>query len=128
MPVMDARGAGVDVHKKPVVACVLTPAGPETRPCGTMTAALVSLAAWRRTCGCPQGARESTGASWKPVIKILEGTGAVLLVHAQHVTAVPGRKTDVKAARGAGRALAAWVVRASGIPPVAQRALRDLTR
>jgi hypothetical protein len=31
MRIMDERCAGLDVHKKPVVACVVTPAGPETR-------------------------------------------------------------------------------------------------
>jgi transposase len=64
MPVMHARGAGVDVPKKPVVACVLPPVGHETRLCGTMTVALLSLADWRLACGCPHGAIERTGDSW----------------------------------------------------------------
>ena len=34
---------------------------------------------------------------WKPVYNLLEGLGLTLLVvNAQHIKAVPGRKTDVK--------------------------------
>ena len=42
-------------------------------------------------------AMESTGVYWKPVFNVLEKAGlAVVLVNAQHVKNVPGRKTDVK--------------------------------
>ena len=41
-------------------------------------------------------AMESTGVYWKPVWNILEGQFAVVLVNAQHIKAVPGRKTDTK--------------------------------
>jgi transposase len=37
MHIMYERCAGLDVHKETVVACVLTPEGPETRTFGTMT-------------------------------------------------------------------------------------------
>jgi transposase len=62
------------------------------------------------------------------VFNILEGTCEVLLVKAQHVKAVPGRKTDVKAAAWLAELLPHGLLRASFIPPVAQRELRDLTR
>jgi hypothetical protein len=61
-----------------------------------MTAELLALAAWLLACGCTHVASESTGDDWKPVFNILEGTCAVVLVKAQHVKTVPGRKTDVK--------------------------------
>jgi transposase len=102
MQIMYERCAGLDVHKKTVVACVVTPAGPETRTFGTMTADLLALADWLLVCGCTHVAIESTGDYWKPVFNILEGICEVLLVNAQHVKAVPGRKTDVKDARLAG--------------------------
>jgi transposase len=128
MQVMDERCAGVDVHKKTVVAWVLTPAGQETRTLATMTADLLALADGLLTCGCTHVAIESTGDYWKPVCNILEGTCAVILVNAQHVKAVPGRKTAVKDAAWLAELLQHGLLRASFIPPVAQRELRDLTR
>jgi transposase len=128
MNVMYERCAGLDVHKKTVVACVLTPDGPETRTFGTMTADLLVLSDWLLACGCTHIAMESTGDYWKPVFNMLEGTFEVLLVNAQHVKAVPGRKTDVKDAAWLAELLQHGLLRASFIPPVAQRELRDLTR
>jgi transposase len=133
MQVMHERCAGLDVHKKTVVACVLIPDGQggwcqETRTFGTMTAELLTLSDWLLACGCTHVAIESTGDYWKPVFNILEGTCEVLLVNAQHVKAVPGRKTDVKDAAWLAELLQHGLLRASFIPPVAQRELRDLTR
>jgi len=42
---------------------------------------------------------ESTGEYWKPIFNILESSFEVMLVNAQHIKAVPGRKTDVKDAQ-----------------------------
>jgi transposase len=128
MQVMYERCAGLDVHKKTVVACVVTPTGQETRTFATMTADLLALADWLLACGCTHVAIESTGDYWKPVFNILEGTCEVILVNAQHVKAVPGRKTDVKDAAWLAELLQHGLLRASFIPPVAQRELRDLTR
>ena len=52
----------------------------------------------------------------------------MLLVNAQHIKAVPGRKTDVSDAEWIADLLRHGLLRASFIPPVAQRELRDLTR
>ena len=128
MQVMYERCAGLDVHKKTVVACVVTPDGQETRTFSTMTVDLLGLSDWLLVCGCTHVAMESTGDYWKPVFNMLEGTFEVLLVNAQHVKAVPGRKTDVKDAAWLAELLQHGLLRASFIPPVAQRELRDLTR
>jgi transposase len=128
MQVMDERCAGLDVHKKTVVACVRTLEGQETRTFGTMTAELLALADWLLACGCTHVAIESTGDYWKPVFNILEGTCEVVWVNAQHVKAVPGRKTDVKDAAWLAELLPHGLLRASFIPPVAPRERRDLTR
>ena len=128
MNVIYERCAGWDVHKKTGVACVLTPDGQETRTFGTMSADLLVLSDWLLACGCTHVAMESTGDYWKPVFNMLEGTFEVLLVNAQHVKAVPGRKTDVKDAAWLAELLQHGLLRASFIPPVAQRELRDLTR
>jgi transposase len=128
MQVMDERCAGLDVHKKTVVACVLTPEGQETRTFGTMPAERLTLSDWLLACDCTPVAIESPGDYWTPVFNILEGTCAVVLVNAQHVKAVPGRKTDVNDAAWLAELLPYGLLRASFIPPVAQRERRDLTR
>jgi hypothetical protein len=111
MHIMYERCAGLDVHKKTVVVCVLTPEGQETRPFGTMTAELLALADWLLAYGCTHVAIERTGDYWKPVFNILEGICEVILVNAQHVKAVPGRKTDVN---DAARWAASSAVRPNG--------------
>jgi transposase len=88
---------------------------------------LLTLADWLLACGCTPVAIESTGDYWRPVFNILEGMCAVVLVNTQHVKAVPGRKTDVKDAAWLAELLQHGLLRASLIPPVAQRELRGLT-
>ena len=93
---------GLDVHKASVTACVLWAERggrprKEQRRFGTFTADLLQLADWLRVCGVTHVAMEATGVYWKPVWNILDGQFAeVLLVNAQHIKAVPGRKTDQK--------------------------------
>jgi transposase len=91
---------GLDVHKKSVVACLLRPGGKEMRTVGTMTADLLELIAWLREQDCQMVAMESTGSYWKPIYNLLEAEGMpAMVVNAQHIKAVPGRKTDVKDAQ-----------------------------
>src|SRR5918992_1621024 len=90
------RCCGLDVHKKTVVACVRTLGHAETRTFGTMTRDVLALADWLTACGVTHVAMESTGVYWKPIYNILEGNFTLLVVNAQHLKAVPGRKTDVK--------------------------------
>jgi transposase len=71
---------------------------------------------------------ESTGDYWKPVFNLLEGEFEVLLVNAQHVKHVPGRKTDVLDSEWLAELLMYGLLKPSFIPPKPQRALRDLTR
>jgi len=58
----------------------------------------------------------------------LEGHGEILLVNAQHVKKVPGRKSDVRDAEWLADLLRHGLLRGSFVPPRQQRALRDLTR
>lgn len=133
MRVVYDRCCGLDVHKKSIVACLLTP-GPGGRPhkefrtFGTMTEDLLTLADWLMTHGCTHVAMESTGVYWKPVYNLLEGTMEILVVNAQHLKAVPGRKTDVKDAEWIADLLQHGLLQGSFIPPAPQRELRELTR
>lgn len=133
MEVVYTHCAGLDVHKKTVVACCLTPHPEggwqsETRTFSTMTRDLLSLADWLLARGSTHVAMESTGEYWKPIFNILEGLVEVLLVNAAHVKHVPGRKTDVKDAQWLAELLQHGLLRPSFIPPVLIRELRDLTR
>jgi len=100
----------------------------ETCTFGTMTDDLLALSDWLASRGVTHVAMEATGELWKPVYNILEGSFEVWLVNAHHVKNVPGRKTDVKDAEWLADLLRHGLVRASFIPPLPQRDLRDLTR
>ncbi len=133
MDVTFTHCAGLDVHKKTVVACCLTPdpAGGhrrETRTFGTMLADLLALTDWLTSQQVTHVAMESTGEFWKPLYNLLEGNVTVWVVNAQHIKNVPGRKTDVNDAAWIADLLAHGLLRPSFIPPQPQRDLRDLTR
>jgi transposase len=101
----------------------------EQRRFGTFTADLLQLADWLRVCGVTHVAMEATGVYWKPVWNILDGQFAeVLLVNAQHIKAVPGRKTDQKDSEWIADLLQHGLLRGSFVPPQPTRELRDLTR
>jgi len=127
------RCCGLDVHKKMIVACLRQTdeagkVGKQVRTFGTTTSELLTLSDWLVEAGCTHVAMEATGVYWKPVYNILEGQMELLVVNAQHIKAVPGRKTDVKDAEWIAELLQHGLLRASFIPPQSQRDLRDLTR
>lgn len=97
MELVVARAAGLDVHKKTVVATVPTPERRETRTFGTMTGNLERLAAWLRDKGVTHVVLESTGAFWLLAYGLLDQDAfELVVVDAQHVMQVPGRKTDIQ--------------------------------
>jgi transposase len=129
MDIVIERAAGLDVHKATVVAAVHTPAGQETRTFGTMTEDLEALATWLRQQGITQVAMEATGVYWKPIYNILEDHPfELLLANAQHVKAVPGRKTDVKDAEWLCDLLRHGLLQPSFVPSREQRERRELVR
>ena len=119
---------GLDVHAKTVVACLSKNGRKEVRTFATMTDELLQLADWLVQAGCTHVAIESTGVYWKPVFNILEGVLSVILVNARHIKAVPGRKTDVRDCEWLADLLRHGLLKASFIPPVEIRELRELTR
>jgi transposase len=133
MQVVYERSCGLDVHKRVIAACAITP-GPggravkAVRMFGTMTADLLELADWLAELGVTHVAMERTGVYWKPVYNVLEGSVSVLVVNARHIKAVPGRKTDGKDCEWIADLLRHGLVRGSFVPDRAQRELRELTR
>jgi transposase len=133
MDVLYEHCAGLDVHKKTVVACVLhhQPDGTtlkETRSFSTMLPGLEQLRDWLLAEGCSHAGMEATGVYWKPVYNVLEGCVELLVINAEHIKAVPGRKTDVKDAQWIAELVRHGLVRSSFIPERDQRDLRELTR
>lgn len=128
MEVVYPRCCGLDIHKKSVVACIITPGGKETRTFSTMTKDLVELKQWLIELKVTHVAMESTGVYWKPVYNILEDIFELLVVNAQHIKAVPGRKTDVKDAEWIADLLRHGLLRGSYIPNRSHRDLREVER
>src|SRR5919108_3900370 len=136
MDVVFPHCAGLDVHKKRITACRVSPDPTgqhadgvmEVRDFGTLTIELLALSDWLSQVGVTHVAIESTGEYWKPVYNLLEGTFTVFVVNAAHVKNVPGRKTDKADARWLAKLMRYGLLQASFIPPQGQRDLRDLTR
>ena len=133
---MDAiveKCCGLDVHQATVVACLLT--GPsdqkprkQVRSFGTTTVQLLELRDWLVAQGCTVAAMESTGVYWMPVYEVLEGHMQVIVGNAQHIKAVPGRKTDVKDSEWIGDLVRHGLIRPSFVPPPEFRQLRAMLR
>src|SRR5262249_60703412 len=108
----------------------VNPEGTSCRPAGSFgrgTAELLALSDWLEAQGVTRVALESTGVYWKPIFNLLEDRFAVILVNAQHIKQVPGRKTDVKDAEWIAQLLQYGLLSASFIPEPPIRELPDLT-
>jgi len=133
MELVYERCCALDVHKRQVTACVHVPDRQGRRTelraeFQTMTPDLLAMRDWLKGLGVSCIAMEATGVYWKPVYYLLEDDFELLLVNAQHVKNVPGRKTDVGDAQWLCQLLEHGLLRASFVPPKPIRELRDLTR
>jgi transposase len=130
---MHARCAGLDVHKKKVVACVLITKGDGTVESHrarflTMTPDLLALSDWLKNWEVTHVAMESTGVYWWPVYQLLQGQFTLLVANAHQIKRVPGRKTDVSDAEWLADLLRHGLIAPSFVPNQEQRQLRELTR
>jgi len=129
MQIVYERCCGLDVHKKSVVACAITPEGKEIKTFGTTTKEILALLDWITAKGCTHVAMESTGVYWKPIYNLLEQADiTAFVVNARHIKVVPGRKTDVKDAEWIADLLRHGLLQGSYIPDRPQRELRELVR
>ena len=120
---------GIDVHKKLIVVCLNNGSKQEIRETGATTRELLELADWLKASGCQMAAMESTASYWKPIYNVLEMNDIpVMVVNAQHMKAVPGRKTDVTDAEWIADLVRHGLLRASYIPDREQRELREMVR
>ncbi|WP_406944069.1 IS110 family transposase [Halobacillus sp. SY10] len=129
MDVVIENACGMDVHKDTITACAITPEGKEIETFSTKTIYLIELVDWVKKRNCTHVAMESTSVYWKPIVNLLEAEDIeFLVVNAQHIKAVPGRKTDVKDAEWIAKLLRHGLLKASYIPDRNQRELRELVR
>lgn len=120
---------GIDVHKKLMVACFRIGSKQEIRDFGATTRELLALAEWLNHGGCEMVAMESTASYWKSLYNILESSDLnAMVVNANHMKAVPGRKTDVKDAEWIADLLQHGLLKPSYIPDKDQRELRELVQ
>jgi transposase len=129
MEILYERCCGIDIHKSVAVACVIVKGKKEMRSFRTMTDDLLRLCAWLKAAGVLMVAMESTGSYWKPVYNLLEVEGIpAILVNAQHIKNVPGRKTDMKDAEWIADLLKHGLLKKSFVPKREGRELKELTR
>ena len=130
LEVVYERCCGIDVHKKEIVVCLISGQNQvTTKKFGTYTKDLREMVEWLKVEGCQIVAMESTGSYWKPLYNIFELEGLeAMVVNAQHVRTIPGRKTDVNDAQWLAKLLRHGLLRASFIPDRHQREYRELTR
>ena len=123
---------GVDVHKKFLVATILT--GDYLIPqCkqkhfGTSFRNLLAFKQWLLDNNCKDVCMESTGKYWVPVWNVLEGIGNVVIANPKWVSAVKGNKDDKKDSKWIGNLFRMGLVPSSYIPGKDIRILREFTR
>ncbi len=125
-----ARGCGLDVHRDTVVATVMGKGiKTETLTFGTTTSSLNELGVWLESLKVTDGAMESTGIYWKPVLHVLRTYPInLMVVNARHIKNVPGRKTDKADSQWICKLLISGLLKGSFIPPENIQELRDLHR
>ena len=129
MEVMYKVCCGLDVHKKVIVACILSSNDKQIKSFGTMTEDIFELINWIKQNNCECVAMESTGVFWKPIYNLLEVEQIpTLVVNARHIKNVPGLKTDVKDSEWIANLLKHGLLQGSYIPSRDQRELRELVR
>ena len=132
--VIRPKCAGLDVHKKSVVAAVCTSdpvtltASYKTKVFNTTNSDIAALRDWLLAQNCHDVCMESTGKYWIPIFNILEPHMHVVLTHPKYVKAIKGKKTDKRDAKWIANLFRFDIVKASFIPPADIRALRELSR
>lgn len=127
--VVHERCCGVDVHKKIIETCILTSEGAKRKRFATTSRELRAFVSWLKENDVSVVAMESTGVYWKPVYNLLEAASIqAFVVNAQHMKAVPGRKTDTKDAEWIAALLRHGLLTPSYIPDRKQREMRELIR
>jgi len=93
-----------------------------------MTVGLLALSDWLESLGVTVMPWNQRGCIGDRFLTYWRKVRTVILVNAQHMKAIPGRKTDSKDSEWLADLLRHGLLKASFIPPAPIRELRDLTR
>ena len=132
--VIHERAAGLDIHKVEITACVrIAQAGQEavveTRQFSAFPKGLGEMVRWLKEHRVSAAVMEGTGIYWEAPFRALEDAGIrPLLVHAQQVKQIKGRKTDVADSIWLARICSFGLCRDSMVPPRHFRSLRKVSR
>lgn len=123
---------GIDVHKKFLVATIITSEGItphyQKKRFSTFNNQILELKQWLLDNNCRDICMESTGKYWVPVFNLLEDSISVTVANPKWVRAVKGNKDDVKDSKWIGDLFRLGLVPGSFIPDKPIRILREFTR
>ena len=124
---------GVDVHKKSIVATIVSTdkegiSTYQQKIFSTINSDIERFHCWLIENKCYHVCMESTGKYWIPIFNVLESDIQVILTHPKYVAAIKGKKTDKKDSKWIADLFKFDMVRNSFIPPKDIRALREIAR
>lgn len=124
---------GVDVHKKTIVATIVTTDHNNVstyiqKSFSTFNYDLQNFHDWLIQHNCYHVCMESTGKYWIPIFNLLESDMHVVLTHPKYIKAIKGKKTDKKDSKWIADLFKFDLVRNSFIPPKEIRDLREISR
>lgn len=120
---------GVDVHKRFIIATILSTDGLKLQDrFETNLEELLRFKDWLKHNVCHKVAVESTANYWLPIYSILEGSVNFILANAYQIKHIPGRKTDTLDSEWIAELCLKNLISTSRIFPRDRRELRSLTR
>jgi transposase len=120
---------GADIHKKFLVATILSRDGAKTTErFGMNLDDIIKFKEWIVKNNCDQVAVESTGVYWVPIYTVLEDNIEVIVANAYKIKHTPGRKTDVRDSEWLAELCLNGMIEPSRIFPKEDREIRTLTR
>lgn len=129
MEVQRNKVCGVDVHKRFLVATILSGDGAkQTQRFRINPDELSQFRTWVIENGCEQVAVESTGIYWIPVLNAIEGDVDLILANAYKIKNTSRPKTDLTDSEWMAELCLNGMIKPSRIFPKDDRDLRSLTR
>ena len=129
MEMIRKKVCGADIHKKFLVATILSRDGTKTSERFGMTLdEILKFKEWVLENNCEQVAVESTGVYWVPIYTVLEDKIGVIVGNPYQIKHTPGRKTDLRDSEWIAELCLKGMIEPSRIFPKEDRELRTLTR
>ncbi len=129
MEIIKNKVCGADIHKKFLVATILSKDGTQiSERFGMMLDDILKFKEWVIANNCEQVAVESTGVYWVPIYTVLEDKIEVIVANPYQIKHTPGRKTDKVDSEWIAELCLKGMIEPSRIFPKEERELRTLTR